>query len=397
MMLRRAFAGVLVLSLGLIAIAITATSLLDLGGGATDAEAHGLVVVGVDMDIDDNGDTTPDNTGTTLGVIDGCIQIPNNQGDTIAIDAFIDAVPAGQDLNSFNYPINFAGTDNDGDSNVDEDPSGGGDNDGDTQIDEDPRDNPPPLQLTAYNNALIVTGTDLAEPVPDHTSPHSEGVALAGVSAPALTAGVLARYTFTIGVDTDGDTTIDGPAPDGLYFFSFDRWTASAGLITFASGDSTDWGPGPEGLNLITSFHDANHDVTNDFGKLALGAATCLDAKPTPSPTPTATPTPTVTPTPTPTPIPTETPTPTPTPTVTPVPTATPTPTPTSTPTSIPTATQTPTGTPTAGAGGFPPTGAGGGAGGLGEPWMIALAIAGSMLSIAAGGLGLRMKGRWPL
>src|SRR3990172_2024311 len=181
-----------------------------------DAEAHGTTVVGIDMVPDDDGDTVADNTGTTLGVIDGCVQIAGTMDATFDIDTFIAAVPSDENLDAFNYQLYFGGTDNDGDSNVDEDPPGGYDQDGDTQVDEDGPDNPPPAQLTAYDNSIIINASDLSEGVPDKTSPHNEAVALGNtLVAPGGTAGALARYTFTTGIDTDADTTVHPPPPAG--------------------------------------------------------------------------------------------------------------------------------------------------------------------------------------
>src|SRR3990172_11105292 len=269
------------LLLSLLAAAIAALVLLRLGG-FLGAEAHGAVVVGIDMVPDGS------NTGTTLGAIDPCLAQPNTLAATFTVDAFIDAVPAGQNLDGFNFPIGMAGTNDDADALIDEGASSG-----------DPFNNPPPVQLADFDNndvkatvANIINASDLSEGAPDKTSPHSEAVGLTNTRlAAAGTKGVLARYTLTVGVDNNTHTTVDNLAPDGLYYFTFNVFTLTGGLVSFLSQDGSDWGPGPEGSHLVTSFHDANH-APDQFGILALGVPCPGGATPTPTPTPTVTPTP---------------------------------------------------------------------------------------------------------
>jgi len=54
------------------------------------AEAQSATIVGVDADIDDNNDGTPDNTATSLGAINSCISV--NPDSVFSIDLFIQEV-----------------------------------------------------------------------------------------------------------------------------------------------------------------------------------------------------------------------------------------------------------------------------------------------------------------
>src|SRR3990172_6139677 len=309
---------------GAIAVAIALLSFValgfDLSRGGGSAEAHGTTVVGIDMDptngatedisvspfscsdnVDNGGGdlidgadpdcagantgrNTPADTGGTLGSIEPCIQVPNTLASTFLTGTFVDAIPAGEDLDSYNYPLYWSGLDDDGDSSVDEDPPGFGDADGDTVDGEDPANNPPVAQIddpdnnpgvvTEYDNTILATGcTDFSEGEDDKLSPHSEAVGSGAANTnTGGDFGAIAHTRWTIGIDTDANTTVDTLGADGLYFMSFDKWTTVAGndgaLISFNSaGTGNDWGDA--GLELVTSYHDGNH--TPAFGMLALG------------------------------------------------------------------------------------------------------------------------------
>jgi hypothetical protein len=66
------------------------------------AGATGAVSVGVDVDIDDNNDGTPDNTATSLGSIERCIQVAN--GAQFDIDVYIKDAPP---LRGFDVVFNY--------------------------------------------------------------------------------------------------------------------------------------------------------------------------------------------------------------------------------------------------------------------------------------------------
>src|SRR3990172_6234536 len=59
--------------------------------------------VAIDMVIDDNGDTTPDNGANTLGPIDACLEVTS--GNSFQFDVVLDRIPLGQNLGGFNYEI----------------------------------------------------------------------------------------------------------------------------------------------------------------------------------------------------------------------------------------------------------------------------------------------------
>jgi hypothetical protein len=88
---------------------LAALFLLMPGGGRDSAQAAGgtggfPTIFGVDVDIDDNNDGTPDNGATYLGLIDTYIQVestdtgPGVPGPVFDIDVFLDDIPVGQDL-----------------------------------------------------------------------------------------------------------------------------------------------------------------------------------------------------------------------------------------------------------------------------------------------------------
>lgn len=106
-------------------------------------------------------------------------------------------------------------------------------------------------------------------------------------------------------------------------------------------------------------------------------------AMPTPRPTATSAPPPTSTSTPMPRPTPTSTPEPTSTPQLPPTPTSTPTPTPTSTPTPLP-PTLTPTPAPEPVATALPPVAPGTEGGSISAELLVALAVAGAAVAVAA-------------
>jgi hypothetical protein len=73
--------------------------------GGTGGEPN---IIGIDVKIDDNGDTVPDNTQSTLGTINTCIEVATD--DTFQVDVFLDDVPTGQDFSSQNFYLNFDNT-----------------------------------------------------------------------------------------------------------------------------------------------------------------------------------------------------------------------------------------------------------------------------------------------
>lgn len=84
------------------------------GTGSQTAEAQGGTggdpnIVGIDVKIDDDGDTTPDNTQATLGTIDRCIEVATN--DTFQVDVFLDDVPFSggsyHNLGGVEYKLNY--------------------------------------------------------------------------------------------------------------------------------------------------------------------------------------------------------------------------------------------------------------------------------------------------
>jgi len=238
------------------------------GARITTADASNPVV-GVDMVPDGS------NTATGLGAIDPCVEVANTAGTQFVIDAWLDEVPTGEDLDAFNYPLNFP------DSAV---------------------------KMVDQNN-LIMTGPagwfDGSDGVPDASSPHIAGAADTGGSpVPTGTKGVIGRFTMEVLAGAGG----------GIYSFTFDT---TPGAFTFASSNFNDWS------GSVSEVQDGNH--VPPFGQLALGVSCSATVTPTPSGT-TGTPTPSETPTTTPnspTPTGSQTPTPTATGTLTPTPTAT--------------------------------------------------------------------------
>jgi len=88
---------------------LAALFLLMPGAGEDTAQAQGGIggfptIFGVDVDVDDNDDGSSDNTATSLGTIDACIEVestdtgPGVPGPIFDIDVFLDDVPIGQDL-----------------------------------------------------------------------------------------------------------------------------------------------------------------------------------------------------------------------------------------------------------------------------------------------------------
>lgn len=64
------------------------------GGSGTDPQ-----IIGIDVVPDAN------NTATTLGIIDKCVSVTHPA--TFDIDTFLDDVPTGKDLSSFEYDLNY--------------------------------------------------------------------------------------------------------------------------------------------------------------------------------------------------------------------------------------------------------------------------------------------------
>jgi hypothetical protein len=84
-----------------------------LTGGFQEAQAQGGTgadpnIIGIDVKIDDDGDTTPDNTQSTLGTIDTCIEVATD--DVFQVDVFLDDVPTGQDFSSQDFYLSFDNT-----------------------------------------------------------------------------------------------------------------------------------------------------------------------------------------------------------------------------------------------------------------------------------------------
>jgi len=74
---------------------------------ASPAQAQSPVVttLAIDMVIDDDGDTIPDNDDHTVGNIDRCIQVA--AGGTVEFDVVLDAVPAGRNFKGQQYFMGF--------------------------------------------------------------------------------------------------------------------------------------------------------------------------------------------------------------------------------------------------------------------------------------------------
>ncbi len=71
--------------------ALLALSLLLSGSGSETAQADGGTggdpnILGIDVKIDDDADTTPDNTQSSLGTIDNCIEVATD--DVFQVDVF---------------------------------------------------------------------------------------------------------------------------------------------------------------------------------------------------------------------------------------------------------------------------------------------------------------------
>jgi hypothetical protein len=92
-----------------VGFAILSGCLLPCTGSQT-AQAQGGTggapnIIGIDVKIDDDGDTTPDNTQSTLGTIDACIEVATD--DVFEVDVFLDDVPTGEDFYGQDYFLSF--------------------------------------------------------------------------------------------------------------------------------------------------------------------------------------------------------------------------------------------------------------------------------------------------
>src|SRR5437867_6253770 len=70
--------------------------------------AGALPDVGLDMAIDDNNDAVPDNSATSIGTVQSCVQA--HPGETVTIDSFVRGIPAGTDFGGFRYVMELAST-----------------------------------------------------------------------------------------------------------------------------------------------------------------------------------------------------------------------------------------------------------------------------------------------
>jgi hypothetical protein len=136
------------------------------------AQGVGVVTVGFDMVIDDDGDTTPDNlchnggTDCTLGPIDGCIQVAEVLGDPDSLpefyfDAVLKDLPAGESLLTVGYDIIFPQVSGAGVLATQDHIGGMG---------------PGLIAGNSLENQLFSTLSDLSDAVPDLASPHPVNV-----------------------------------------------------------------------------------------------------------------------------------------------------------------------------------------------------------------------------
>ena len=242
-----------------VALAVLGVLLLGHSGQTATAEDEDGVIVGIDMD-------PASNTATSLGTIDGCIEV--SAGDVIDIDVFIDDIEAGpgswspddECIAGFQYDL--AGW-----------PASGSDG--------------TPPQITAEDYLLFLNAAPgsivfdgLGEPVPDGDDPHTAIVADFGTDECVThghTEGVLGRYTL--------DTTGAAPGVYELYLCSWIALCPNPPIIARSAPPSSEL--------IIQDVWDSTHSP--QYGLLAVGVP--CQGSGTPMPTATATPSPTPSPT----------------------------------------------------------------------------------------------------
>ena len=219
-----------------------------LTGGFHAAQAQGgdgadPNILGIDVKIDDNGDTVPDNTQSTLGTIDTCIEVATDE--VFQVDVFLDDVPTGQDFSIQDYFLNF-------------------DNTKLTAVSQD------------HSGTLILLGK------------------VAGSSLVAAASVIGANWFHSVVMDTSVPAATYAEQPGDLGVLG--RYTFQAtgtGLTTLNLSNNTIILGSSSGVDFFPTDIDQVWDdnYTTQYGIIAIAPATC--GAPTPSPTPSPTPTPT--------------------------------------------------------------------------------------------------------
>lgn len=185
----------------ILGLTVLLAMVLIIGSGEARATGSDAPEAGFDMVSDGS------NTGTTLGTIETCVHVPATVGATFTIDTFLDAIPTGEDLDGWNYALEFP----------------------DTVVKLITTDYS--VSMTPTTAGFVDLGEGAGAPGPgtgdDVISPQLVAIANLGqaTSTPAGTAGVLGRYTFQVTAATAG-----------THSFSFEP-----GLTVFASSTLNDW------------------------------------------------------------------------------------------------------------------------------------------------------------